>query len=257
MLGASDTAFTIATIRAQEAELPAESRLFDDPYAATFAAAGAHAAEGTQRFLALPFFRDGIRLRVRGIDDIVRERIAAGDRQLVLMGAGFDSRALRLPEVVQRGVRVFEIDQPDVVEQKRSLLSAANVGAPAHVAHLPCDFTSPELEAELTASLVAAGFDRSAATVFVWEGVIPYIGVAAAARLLRFMGELNGPHGTVVFDCTDAIFDPSTAADFARGAGFAHCEETSFDTLWRRHLPGEPHPTAEIIKLVRTSAFGA
>ena len=58
----ADTAFSIAVVRAEEALLPEGERLFDDPFAAIFAAAGAHAAESTQRFLDLPFFRDGIRL---------------------------------------------------------------------------------------------------------------------------------------------------------------------------------------------------
>src|ERR1035437_3719140 len=56
----SETAYAIATLRAVESELPPTERLFEDPYASLFAAAGAHAAEGTKRFLDLPFFRAAI-----------------------------------------------------------------------------------------------------------------------------------------------------------------------------------------------------
>ena len=93
MLTVADTAFAIAAVRAEEAARPADERLFDDPYAALFRAAGAHAEAGTQRFLDLPFFRDGIRLRTRFIDDALADALATGIDQVVLLGAGFDVRA--------------------------------------------------------------------------------------------------------------------------------------------------------------------
>src|SRR5215207_2433077 len=52
----ADTAFSIAVVRAEEGSRPDRERLFTDPYASVFAAAGAHVAESTQRFLDLPFF---------------------------------------------------------------------------------------------------------------------------------------------------------------------------------------------------------
>src|SRR5689334_13062137 len=99
MLTAADTAFSIARVRMMEGERPAAERLFEDPYAEVFSAAGAHAAEGTKRFLELPFFVDAIRLRTRFIDDVVRDALRAGVDQIVLLGAGFDARGLRLPEI--------------------------------------------------------------------------------------------------------------------------------------------------------------
>src|SRR5262245_13862369 len=92
MVTVADTAFSIAAVRSQERDLPSDEQLFEDPYAALFVARGAHAAEATQRFLDLPVFREGIRLRTRYIDEAVRAGIAAGLRQLVLLGAGFDAR---------------------------------------------------------------------------------------------------------------------------------------------------------------------
>src|SRR4249920_3628137 len=91
----ADTAFSIALVRAEEGNRPDGEQLFADPYASAFAAAGAHVAEGTQRFLDLPFFRDGVRLRTRFLDDSVRDGLAAGLDQVVLLGAGFDARGLR------------------------------------------------------------------------------------------------------------------------------------------------------------------
>jgi methyltransferase (TIGR00027 family) len=120
----ADTAFSIAEVRAAESGLPPKERLFDDPYARHFLAAGAHAREATDRYLALPFFRDGIRLRTRFIDDEVRAALRAGARQLVLLGAGFDARGIRLAEATTAGVATFEVDTPEQLERKRACLEA-------------------------------------------------------------------------------------------------------------------------------------
>src|SRR5580658_1645091 len=128
----ADTAFSIAAVRAEEGRRPPAERLFDDPYASFFAAAGAHAAESTERFLALPFFRDGVRLRTRYIDDAVREGLKAGLDQIVLLGAGFDARGLRMPEIAARRASVYEIDTSDQLERKRAVLKSAGVKVPAN-----------------------------------------------------------------------------------------------------------------------------
>lgn len=101
-LTVADTAYSIAVVRAEEKEL------FSDPYAHLFAEAGAHAEEGTRRYLALPFFREGIRLRTRFIDDFVRANLG---NEVVILGAGFDARAMRMPELARK--RVVEIDSPE------------------------------------------------------------------------------------------------------------------------------------------------
>src|SRR5262245_22416305 len=165
MLTVSDTAYAIAVIRAREAELAESERLFEDPYARIFAAAGEHAREGTERVLSLPFLRDAIRLRTRHVDDVVRDAITRGARQLVLMGAGFDARALRLQEIARSGVRTFEIDLPALLETKRALLEGSGVAIPASVHHVACDFTGA-FAARLVEDLVAGGFERGEPAMF-------------------------------------------------------------------------------------------
>src|SRR5215475_7762312 len=103
MLTVADTAFAIAAVRAEETLRPPDERLFEDPYASLFRAAGVHAEDGTRRYLDLPFFRDGIRLRTRSIDDALSDGVATGLAQIVLLGAGFDARALRTPTLAAQG----------------------------------------------------------------------------------------------------------------------------------------------------------
>jgi len=245
----ADTAFSIALVRAEERLRPEPERLFDDPYAGLFAAAGAHVQEATQRLLDLPFMREGVRIRTRAIDDLVREGLAEGVRQVVLLGAGFDARALRLPEIPQHGARVFEVDFADQLERKRAILRQGGVVIPGHVVPVPCDFMAPKFEDDLTRRLDAAGFRRGGATVFVWEGVISYIGVAEIDRSLRWMAHAGGRGSRLVFDYMDAFFEPRTASEHVLAAGFTRFLDVGYDVLWRRLLTGDPHEHAAVIRL--------
>jgi methyltransferase (TIGR00027 family) len=200
MATVADTAFAIAAIRRDEALRPPEERLFEDPYAGWFAEAGAHADEGVARFRSLPFLTDGVRLRTRFIDDAVRDAIEAGLRQLVILGAGFDARALRLPAIGHASVRVFELDFAEQLATKRAVLAAHGVAWPAHVEAVACDFRASDSEAVLDAGLALAGFAREAGAMFVWEGVLAYLAPEDAERTMRFMASRGGPGSRVAFE---------------------------------------------------------
>jgi methyltransferase (TIGR00027 family) len=248
----ADTAFSIAAVRAEEALHPEEGRLFDDPYASLFAAAGTHAAEATQRFVDLPFFRDGVRLRTRFIDDTVREGLAAGLSQVVLLGAGFDARGLRMPEIAEHRASVYEVDLSDQLRRKQSVLASAGVKMPARVAYVPFDFHADDFDSELTSALEAKGFRRDAGALFVWEGVIGYTDNATIDRTLRFVAfvaSAGGARSRLVFTFGSNSFEPDTAAERLRRMGFRSCEEIAGDELSRRYLAGDPHPNAYVMKL--------
>ena len=129
-------------------------------------------AEATARLLAFPLVRDGVRLRTRFIDDFLREGLSAGMTQVVLFGAGFDARALRMPEIAARGARVYEVDLAAQLEQKRALLATAGVALPGHAAHVACDFMAADFAPALTAGLEAAkvlvGIFFTLATAAYW-----------------------------------------------------------------------------------------
>jgi methyltransferase (TIGR00027 family) len=222
-LTVADTAYSIAAIRADEREL------FDDPYAKHFAAAGEHAREGTERYLALPFFRDGVRLRTRYIDDAVREAVRDGFEQLVLLGAGFDARALRMSELAK--ARVFEVDSPEQMTRKREILDRAGVGIPENDVYVPSDFTIEGF----TRALAAAGFDRERDVFFVREGVIGYIGSDEIDGNLRFMAGA-GKRSRVVF--TFGGMEPWGPR--VSKLGFTIREEITLEGAWRRYMKGEP-----------------
>jgi methyltransferase (TIGR00027 family) len=250
VLTTSDTAFSIAAVRAEEGSRPPHERLFEDRYAILFRAAGGHAEAGTQRYLDLPFFRDGIRLRTRFIDDVLGAALDSGIDQIALLGAGFDARALRIPGIAARGARVYEIDLPDQLERKRAVLAAGGVTLPEWVSYIACDLTAPDYEATLARALEDSGFRRDRGALFIWEGVTTYIGVAATDRCLRFMAALVSAGSQVVFDVGTSFFSPASLGEHVSRAGFASCEAHRADELWRRYLAGEPHPAAGVFRMV-------
>jgi methyltransferase (TIGR00027 family) len=245
----ADTAFSIAVVRAEESARPEAERLFTDPFASIFAAGGAHAAESTQRFLDLPFFREGVRVRTRYLDDAVRDAICAGLDQIVLLGAGFDARGLRMPEIAERRASVWEIDTPEQLARKRRLLTRAGIGLPRRVRHVPFAFDAPAFGGVLTSALEAKGFRCGRPAIFVWEGVIGYIDDAAIDESLRFTAAAGGEGTRVAFTFGESSFDPDTAADRTRRAGFTSCEEIAGDALWCRYGSGDPHPHAFVMKV--------
>ena len=250
MLTASDTAFSIAVVRAEEGARPTYERLFEDPYAHLFRAAGAHAEDGTRRYLDLPFFRDGIRLRTRFIDDALSDALADGIVQIVLLGTGFDTRALRFPAIAARGARVYELDLPDQLQLKRRVLAEAGVSIPDGVSYIASDLTTADYETTVAEALVDAGFRRDRGVLVIWEGVTTYIGVAATVRCLRFLATLVSSETRVVFDIGASFFGAETVNDHVTSAGFSSCDVHGGDDLWRRYLPGPPHPAAGVFRMV-------
>ncbi len=236
-----DTAYSIAVVRAEESARPEAERLFEDPFAALFRPTTT-AEEATRRQVQLLGFRERARLRTRFIDDAVRDALVSGFTQIVLLGAGFDARGLRMPEIARRGATVFEIDTPAQLARKRDVLGAAGIEIPASIAYVPFDFDEGGLEKDLTAALENKGFRSGTGALFVWEGVIGYIPGAMVDQSLRFMASAGGPGTRVVFTYSDISLDPYPARVRALRAGFTSFEEYTFDVLWRRHLPGDPPP---------------
>src|SRR5438034_5291274 len=120
----STTAVGVAAVRAAEAARP--DPLFVDPLAPAFVdaarafwAVGRDASAEPRRVGALIVW---IRVRTRFLDDVVTDACARGCRQLVVLGAGLDARAFRLP--LSAGVQWYELDLPEVLEFKEQVVRA-------------------------------------------------------------------------------------------------------------------------------------
>jgi len=134
---------------------------------------------------------DMIALRTASIDGAVRAAIAGGATQLVILGAGYDGRAWRLPELA--GVQVFEVDHPATQEAKRAHLT--ELPPPAGVV----SFVSIDFEREsLGAVLDRAGHDSVSPTCWIWEGVVMYLTREAMRATLAGIAGRSAPGSTLI-----------------------------------------------------------
>ena len=117
----------------------------------------------------------GMAERTRVVDAEVARAIGRGTTQVVLLGAGYDGRALRFGG---GAVRWFEVDLPATQADKRRRLDALGI-RPAAVSYLPLDLATGDLDAALD----AAGHDRAAPSLFVCEGLLAHLTLGAAASL--------------------------------------------------------------------------
>ncbi|WP_040858345.1 class I SAM-dependent methyltransferase [Nocardia niigatensis] len=125
--------------------------------------------------------------RTVAIDEAVRE---SAHPQLVILGAGLDARAWRMPELA--GVAVFEVDRPASQAEKRERLGERE--AIGDVRFVPVDFAEDSLGAALT----AAGHDRTRSTTWIWEGVVPYLTPAQIAETVVEVAEHSAPGSRLI-----------------------------------------------------------
>jgi methyltransferase (TIGR00027 family) len=143
--------------------------------------------------------------RAKFIDEIVLASAEDGLDELVLLGAGLDSRPYRLAKQLRRA-RVIEVDHPASQTSKRERVRRLLGHEPEHVTYAAVDFTSDDL----AATLAAAGHQRSSRTLFIWSGVSAYLPEAAVAEILSWVGAHGSPRTSIVFDaCWAEMVDGS------------------------------------------------
>ena len=214
--GASRTALGAAVHRAvhQIVDLP---KVFDDPLAERILGAEGNVVlrARLEHSDVSARMRTLIAVRSRIAEDAVREAVANGVRQYVLLGAGLDTFAYRNPYAAQ-GLRVFEVDHPATQGWKRERLAEAGIEAPASMHFVPVDFASGSLKV----CLEMAGFRCTHPAVFAWLGVVPYLERAAVIDTLALIA--SGPPLTeVVFDYGEPPPVPGSASHAAYEAAAA------------------------------------
>jgi methyltransferase (TIGR00027 family) len=283
--GVSRTAQYVALFRALESARPEHERLFDDPLArscldgrlarvadlARVPVVGRAAPAVVDR--RSPGSRLAVVVRTRFIDDALRAALARGLDQVVLLGAGFDSRAHRIPGIDR--TRMFEVDHPETQAAKRERVRKRFGSEPAHVTYVPVDFDRQDLAAEL----VTAGLDDGGRTFFVLEGVISYLTPGAVDATFRTVAGAGGPGSEIAFtylhrDVVDGSrgtlgsaqararvaasgepwrfgFRPGEVPGYLAARGLALVEDVSPAEAAPRYVPEEHRPAAAYYRLCR------
>ena len=193
--------------------------------------------------------------RSRIAEDALSAAVERGVRQIVILGAGLDTFALRNPHGALE-VRIFEVDHPATQAWKRERLAEAQLAIPPWLILVPVDFERDDL-GEM---LAGAGFQQNSPTFFSWLGVVPYLTRDAIGRTLDYIASIQ--NSEVVFDYMEAPqafseevrdlvtkrteqlerlderwasrFEPAGIAAVLRTHGFCDIEDINFDEIRSR-----------------------
>ncbi|MGH3726006.1 MAG: SAM-dependent methyltransferase [Mycobacterium sp.] len=202
------TALAVAAGRALDAKL--DPPLAHDVHAAAFVAAAgeprlAEAVSTGDMTSSAAFNAQWVGVRTRFFDNFFADAAGAGVRQQVILAAGLDARAYRLPWPA--GTTVFELDQPKVLHFKDEVLRQSGAQPTARRATAAVD-----LRDDWPAALREAGFDASQPTGWILEGLLPYLPGAAQDALFERLNELSAPGSRVAAELGP---DPGELEDFA------------------------------------------
>ncbi len=205
--GVDVTAFLLAAARAMETSRPdAPAR---DEYAEYFVRAAPGCADWPRRFAEVP---DGdadplwgrlarfLALRTRVFDGFLLSAAAGGCRQVVVLGAGLDTRAHRLPW--PDGSTVFEVDQEEVLAFKQFVLDTLGAVPRAARVALATDL----LCQDWTGALIKAGFDPTRPTAWLAEGLVPYLPPAAEHELLATVNAHSAAGSALGYEITRGVY---------------------------------------------------
>jgi len=191
-------------MRATDQRRAADDRILDDPYAklflsvvgratlATLEKSGRLGKQAEHMYAGLTTYT---LTRHRFIDDALERALADDDlAQVVLLGAGYDTRAYRFAEAL-KGRPIFEVDHPATSARKARIVQREGLRGD-DVRVVTIDFTTEAIDERL----VDAGFERGAKTFFVWEGVSMYLPREAIKSTFDTLRSLGGVGSELAMD---------------------------------------------------------
>jgi methyltransferase (TIGR00027 family) len=193
--------------------------------------------------------------RSRIAEDALSAAVERLIRQIVILGAGLDTCALRSPHGALE-IRIYEADRPATQAWKRERLAEAQLAVPQWFIFVPVDFERDNLGERLA----GAGFQQSSPAFFTWLGVVPYLTQEAVAGTLDYIASI--PNSEVVFDYLEppesfseelrqlekaraeqlekmgersaSRFEPAGMAAMLRAHGFSDVEDIDFQEIRSR-----------------------
>lgn len=133
--------------------------------------------------------------RTKYIDAAFKQALEEGFDQIVVFGAGFDSRAIRFAQF-NKGTTIFEVDVPTTQQEKRSAFEKKKLIQPSNLVYVPVDFDKERLEEKMR----QAGFKAGKKTLFTLEGVTMYLTAEGIDGTFHFISDSSATGSVVVFD---------------------------------------------------------
>lgn len=216
----SSSAESVAAARAAESSKSEDERVCYDPFAKDFLGSRFSRILKSRLLtkIALWYFDRKVPgaigcivSRTRYIDDYLKACIEDGIEQLVILGAGYDSRAYRFNQLEGK-VKVFEVDLPSTLKVKMEKVEHIFGSLPDNVVYVPIDFDKEKLDKKLFEN----GYDKNLKTLFIWEGVTMYITAEAVDETLAFVAENSGLGSSIIFNYIfQSVVDGTSAVGYA------------------------------------------
>lgn len=165
--------------------------------------------------------------RTVAIDEALRERVRG---QLVILGAGLDTRAWRLTDLARTDV--WEVDHPASQQDKQARLPAGQAAAARSVRFTPVDFAVDDLGTALD----AAGHDPSTPTTWLWEGVVPYLTRGEVRATVAALAARSAPSSALVVNYQAPSARAAAGRLLTRVLGSSITSGEPWRSLWR---PGQ------------------
>ena len=148
----------------------------------------------------MPGLNEYMIARTAYFDHLFVEALNEQVPQIVLLGAGYDTRAYRFTEM-NRGTKIFELDIEPTQNRKKQCLKKARIDIPATVTFVPIDFNQESLRDVLG----NVGYDNHEHTLFLWEGVSYYLDAGSVDATLEYFSNYSQDDSAIAFDYTASI----------------------------------------------------
>lgn len=155
--------------------------------------------------MLVPGVCGSIAARTRFMDDCLEKAIENQVEQLVILGAGYDTRAFRFNALKEK-VKVFEIDHPATQESKLQRLKKHRAGCDHFITYIPVNFEKENFGKKL----FSHGYEPSMRTFYIWEGVSYYLRPGVVDDTLYFISKNSAAASEIVFDYFPASFVAGT-----------------------------------------------
>jgi len=150
----------------------------------------------------LPGLNEYMIARTAFFDRLFLDALKNKTPQIVLLGAGYDSRAYRFAKLNQ-GTRIFELDAPPTQDRKKKCIRKAQIDISENVIFVPINFNQESIKNKLE----KAGYKHDQNTLFIWEGVSYYLELESVETTLEFVRQASHEETLIGFDYTTSISD--------------------------------------------------
>lgn len=195
----------MAMHRLAETMLPEDVRIFSDPYAVHFINpeilkfAAEHPREAEQKVQEMenqfPGLGNSIRARVSYFDLVLKECISHDITQLIILGAGYDTRPYRIPEI-DNNFKVFEVDHPDTQSFKKEIITRILGKLPGNVTYIPLNLETGDLDLAISSTC----FSELKKTLVIMEGLIMYLSSDSIHRIFSYFSQRCPVGSKILFD---------------------------------------------------------